>query len=83
MSNLGNRLEKVISILESRGIHGAFADIGSDHAFLAIEVVKSGIAKKAIASDINRLPLLKGEENAKKYAAVLVTLSLIIKIVIF
>ncbi len=64
MSNLGNRLEKVISILESRGIHGAFADIGSDHAFLAIEVIKRGIAKNAIASDVNPLPLEKGRENA-------------------
>ena len=69
MSNLGNRLEKVISILESRGIHGAFADIGSDHAFLAIEVIKRGIATQAIASDINPLPLEKGRANASEQGA--------------
>lgn len=66
MYSLGNRLQTVTELLKKCENNLLFADIGSDHAFLAIEVVKSGIAKKAIASDINRLPLLKGKENAKK-----------------
>lgn len=66
MNNLGSRLETAISILADIGGNETFADIGSDHAFLAIEVLKRGIAKRAIAADINSLPLEKGRENAEK-----------------
>ncbi len=38
------------------------ADIGTDHGYLAIELIKSGKAKSVIASDIGEKPL----ENAKK-----------------
>ena len=41
-------------------------DIGCDHAFLSIELVKSGKAKSVIAADINEKPLKKAEENIKK-----------------
>ena len=64
MSSLGNRLETVISLLEKQG-NTLFADIGSDHAFLAIEAVRRGIAEKAVAADVNYLPLEKGRENAE------------------
>jgi len=66
MYSLGNRLQTVTELLKKCENNILFADIGSDHAFLAIEVVVSGIAKNAIASDINRLPLLKGMENASR-----------------
>ena len=65
MSLLGNRLNAVTEILKSCENNSLFADIGSDHAFLAAEVVKQGIAKSAIAADINEMPLLKGKENAE------------------
>lgn len=67
MSNLGNRLFAVTKILEKIKGNELFADIGSDHAYLAIEVVKKGLAGRAIASDINELPLLKGKENASAF----------------
>lgn len=63
---IGNRLEAVIKLLSQCKSNNLFADIGSDHAFLAIEVIKRSIAKKAIAADINEMPLLKGKENAEK-----------------
>ena len=66
MYSLGNRLQTVTELLKKCENNLLFADIGSDHAFLAIEVVKRGIAKNSIASDINRLPLLKGMENANR-----------------
>ena len=66
MGNLGIRLEKAIEILSQTENNRLFADIGSDHAFLPIEVLKRGIAEKAIAADVNRLPLEKGRENAEE-----------------
>ncbi len=56
----------------SRRLHAAFllirgsgtvADIGTDHAYLPIALVKSGKCESAIASDINRGPLDKALEN--------------------
>ncbi len=64
--SIGNRLEAVIALLSECESKGLFADIGSDHAFLAIEVIKRGIASQAIAADINEMPLLKGKENAER-----------------
>lgn len=65
MGSLGIRLETALALLKSIDNNNLFADIGSDHAYLAIEAVKRGIAKNAVASDINRLPLEKGRENAE------------------
>lgn len=65
MGNLGARLEKALLLLSGVKDNRLFADIGSDHAFLSIEAVKRGFAKSAIASDINKMPLEKGRENAQ------------------
>ena len=62
--NLGTRLEGAVSLLSEAENKQTFADIGSDHAFLAIEMVKRGIAQNGIAADINKMPLEKGKENA-------------------
>lgn len=64
MTYLGTRLEAALTLLKQCENNRLFADIGSDHAFLAIEVLKRNIAKNAIAADINKLPLEKGRENA-------------------
>ena len=66
MSLIGSRLFAVTELLKGVKENTLFADIGSDHAFLAIEVLKSELACSAIASDINELPLLSGKENAEK-----------------
>lgn len=63
MSYMGARLEAAARLLKAEN-NNLFADIGSDHAFLAIEILKRGIAHSAIAADINEQPLLKGRENA-------------------
>ncbi len=57
-------MEEALKLLSKTENNQTFADIGSDHAFLAIEVLKRGIAQKAIAADINKLPLEKGRQNA-------------------
>ena len=40
-----------------------FADIGTDHAYLPIFLLKSGVIKKAYCTDINEGPLAKAKEN--------------------
>lgn len=43
------------------------ADIGCDHGYLGIHLLKSGVASAVIASDINEQPLLSAIRNAEKY----------------
>ena len=43
------------------------ADIGCDHGYLSIYLLKNNIAKSCIASDINEGPLLSAVRNAEKY----------------
>lgn len=43
------------------------ADIGSDHAYLAVYVMKEGIASLSVSSDINEGPLTRGRATAEKY----------------
>lgn len=64
MKNLGNRLEAVFELLKSEKVWELFADIGSDHAYLAVEMAVRGAAKKSIAADINSNPLEKGRQYA-------------------
>ena len=43
-----------------------FADVGTDHAYLPIFLLKSGVIKKAYCTDINSGPLAKAEENVRE-----------------
>ena len=43
------------------------ADIGCDHGYLSIYLLKNGIAKSVIASDINEGPLQTAVINAEKF----------------
>ncbi len=43
------------------------ADIGTDHGYIPIFLVKKGICDTAIASDINKGPVQKAEKNVKLY----------------
>lgn len=42
------------------------ADIGTDHGYIPIELIKNGICKKVIASDINPGPVKKARMNIEK-----------------
>lgn len=43
------------------------ADIGTDHGYIPVYLLQRGISKFVIASDINKAPLDKAVENARKY----------------
>lgn len=43
------------------------ADIGCDHGYLSIHLLREGIASSIIAADINEMPLQSAIRNAKKY----------------
>ena len=56
MNNLSLRLSTIASLV----FKGAFVcDVGTDHGFLPIFLMESGIAKGVIATDINEKPLKK------------------------
>ncbi len=44
-----------------------FTDIGCDHALLPLWLIDQGIAKKAVASDINQGPLASARSNANAF----------------
>ena len=73
MNNLSLRLSTIASLVPK----GAFVcDVGTDHGFLPIFLMESGIARGVIATDINEKPLKKAEENLKKTGAEGITLRL-------
>lgn len=45
------------------------ADIGTDHAYLPVWLVRAGFASFALACDIKAEPLMQGEQTIKKYHA--------------
>ena len=47
--------------------HDRIADVGCDHGYLSIHLLTGGIARSAIASDVNEQPLLSAVRNAEKY----------------
>lgn len=67
MRSLGNRLELVSSLIRTYGPFACLADIGSDHALVAIRAMQNGSAASCVASDINEGPLARGMETAARY----------------
>lgn len=43
------------------------ADIGCDHGYTGIYLLKEGIATSVIAADVNEMPLRSARQNAEKY----------------
>lgn len=59
--------KRLLVAAELLGQTNSVADIGTDHAFLPIHLVKEGIAQKVIACDIAEGPLAVAEANITKY----------------
>lgn len=58
---LSKRLNWIIEKIEKANV---IMDVGTDHGYIPIYLVKNNIASKVIASDINKEPLRKAEINA-------------------
>lgn len=57
---LSSRLMKIAKMVDPCA---SIADVGTDHAFIPIYLVKNGICSSAIASDINEGPINKAKNN--------------------
>lgn len=62
--NLSNRLFAVAAMV-SQGCR--VADVGTDHAYVPIYLVKNGIIPSAIAMDIRQGPLDRAKDHIKEY----------------
>ena len=68
MFELSDRMEMVAdAVKELAPIYGSpmdcVADIGCDHAFVAMHLVKTGVCRKAIAADVRSGPLIIASQN--------------------
>lgn len=61
---LSPRLQLIADLVKSGSV---LADIGTDHGYVPVYCVMNEKCKKAIAMDVNMLPLKKAEENIEKY----------------
>lgn len=59
--------KRLLVAAELLGKTNSVADIGTDHAFLPIHLIKEGIARKAIACDIAEGPLSVAKANITKF----------------
>lgn len=64
MFNITPRLRSIINFITDSNI---VADIGCDHAYVAITLIDEGRAKKVIACDIKKGPLEIAQSNIIKY----------------
>lgn len=56
----GNRLSSALPFVRPGAV---VADVGTDHAYLPIELIRRGIAVRAIAGDVNEGPLSRAVSN--------------------
>lgn len=61
---LDNRLKMCAEMVDGKGI---VCDIGTDHAYLAAELIQSGKCEKVIASDVKLGPLGAAQRTVEKY----------------
>ena len=62
--NLSDRLRLIAGLIKKGS---KVADIGTDHGYLPIFLVKSGITDRVIAMDVRKGPLKKAEDNTRAF----------------
>lgn len=61
---LTNRLQKIADLIDKEA---KVADIGTDHGYLPVYLIEKKMIDKAIAADINKLPLENAKAIIKEY----------------
>ncbi len=64
INGLNPRLKKIAQLVPQ---NACTADIGTDHAYIPIVLVESGITPRAIASDIKKGPIQRAETNIRNH----------------
>ncbi len=64
LPELDPRLMSALSFVREGGV---VCDVGTDHAYLPIYALLTGKCVRAVASDINKGPLLRAEENGVRW----------------
>lgn len=59
--------ERMKHVLKLVSFHKAVADVGCDHGYMAIELIRSGKAEHVVAMDINAGPLARAKANVEAY----------------
>ena len=59
---LSKRLQKIADYVQP---DNRVADVGTDHGYIPVWLVRSGVCESVIASDIRNEPLKRAMENAK------------------
>ncbi len=62
-NSLNPRLKKIAELVPP---NLCTADIGTDHAYIPIVLVRDGVTQHAIASDIRKGPLMRADQNIRK-----------------
>ena len=62
---LSSRLKQCCAFIPKGAV---VADIGCDHGYLSIYLLKNEIARQVIAADINEMPLQSAVQNAARFA---------------
>lgn len=63
-TELSPRLESIISLVKEGAVT---ADIGCDHALVSVELVRRGVSRLAVLSDIRQGPLANARKNIELY----------------
>ncbi len=58
------RLKRITELVPKSTCVG---DVGSDHAYVLIDLVRQGVCEKGIASDIGEGPIENAQESIKRY----------------
>ena len=60
INELSNRLMTAVGFVRKGGV---FADVGTDHGYLPIYLYKNNLVSRAVAADINSMPLESARKN--------------------
>lgn len=64
---LSNRLETIANMVPEHTKNGCVADVGTDHGFVPVWLLREDRAARAIAMDVRKGPLARAKEHIEQY----------------